>query len=615
MNHHHRIAGLGLIAATLVGCDRPAENPGPSDGVVAPAEPAAPDAADAADAADAVASGTAAPPATPAGSPLAFRELGAETGLDVIGVCGGMPTREILEVNGGGVALIDFDDDGDLDVFVAVGATLDDPTGGPGSRLFRNDGGLRFTDITAEAGITTRGWAFGVAVGDADGDGHDDLYITRHGTDVLLRNTGDGRFEDVTAASGLGQGDWATSAAFGDLDDDGDLDLFVVNYLAFDPAAPPPRASFLGVPVMGGPRGLAPTLDVVYENVGDGRFVDRTADWAIRPREAGFGLNAVIIDLDGDGTREVVVGNDSTANHVWRRVSDTAGPPRFTDVGLATGLATNGDGAGQATMGYAVADVNDDGRPDFFSTNFSSDTHTLHASTAADYHDDATRRFGLGIVTRPFLGWATWFADWDHDGDEDLLALHGHVYPEATPELMDSTWRQPPLLFARQGPRFERVEPPATVDAPGSPGSPAPAPADAWLATPRLDRAAAFGDLDGDGDVDAVVLDLNAPARILESLAADRVPGRGFTVHLRDERPGTPNHRGLGAAFTVTAGGVTRHRWLFTGGGFQSSSAPEVHVAVPEPGPVRIDVRWPDGGRQSVTVTEPGPRVVIRRAN
>lgn len=596
MNRPRRITGIRRLAAAataaagagLAGCDRGTTNEAPPQ--VPPPVPLP----------------VAAAAEPPAGSPVAFRERGPETGLDVIGVCGDMPTREILEVNGGGVALIDVDNDDDLDVFVAPGATLDDPTGGPGARLFRNDGGLRFTDITADAGITTRGWSFGVAAGDADGDGYDDLYIARHGSDVLLRNLGDGRFEDVTAAAGLGQAGWATSAAFGDLDNDGDLDLFVVNYLDFDPAAPPPRASFLGIPVMGGPRGLAPTADVVYENVGDGRFIDRTDAWNIRPREAGFGLNLVVIDLDGDGTREVVVGNDSTANHVWRR--DPGATPRFTDVGLATGLATNGDGSGQATMGYAVADVNDDGRPDLFSTNFSSDTHTLHASTAADYHDDATRRFGLGIVTRPFLGWATWFADWDHDGDEDLLALHGHVYPEATPELMDSTWRQPPLLFLREGRRFERVAAPPTATDPH-----------AWLATPRLDRAAAFGDLDGDGDVDAVVLELNAPARILESLAADRRSGRGFTVHLRDERPGTPNRRGLGAEITITAGPagdpVTRHRWLFTGGGFQSTSAPEVHVAVPEPGPVRIDVRWPDGVLQRVTVPEPGPRVVIRRSN
>ncbi len=590
-------AALGVVAAGCGGGSEPPSPPAAPEG--RPSIPGASGTPDTPDTPAAPATGAGGPDAAPPAAGIRFREHGPETGLDVVVRCGGMPTREILEVNGGGVGLIDVDGDEDLDVFVAVGATLDDPTGGPGSRLFRNDGDLRFTDVTEAAGIDVRGWAFGVAVGDADGDGRDDLFVCRHGPNVLLRNRGDGTFEDVTAAAGLGDDRWATSAAFGDLDGDGDLDLFVVNYLEFDPAAPPPRASFQGTEVMGGPRGLVPQADVVYENVGGGRFVDRTEDWGVVPRAAGLGLNLVIVDLDGDGTREVVVGNDSNPNHVWRR-SSADGPVRFRDVGLATGLATNADGSPQATMGYGLADVNDDGWPDLFSTNFSSDTNTLHLSVSPDYHDDATRRHGLGIVSRPFLGWACWFADWDHDGDEDLLSFNGHVYPEATPELMDSTWRQPPLLFARVGDRFERVEP-------------GPAAADAWLATPRLDRAAAFGDLDGDGDVDAVVAELNGPARILESLAADAVSGRGVTIALRDERPGTSNHRGLGAELRVHDGRRTHRRWLFTGGGFQSSSAPEVHVAPGGPGPLEIEVRWPDGHRQVVRPDGRPPRLVIRR--
>lgn len=543
-----------------------------------------------------------APRAPAAVSGPAFRQRGPETGLDVLMRCGDMPTREILEVNGGGIGLLDIDGDEDLDVFLAVGATLEDPDGGPGSRLFRNDGGLRFTDVTAEAGITLRGWAFGVAVGDVDGDGHDDLYVCRHGPDALLLSNGDGTFRDATTEAGLGDDGWSTSAAFGDLDDDGDLDLFVVRYLEFDPAAPPPRAEFQGIAVMGGPRGLLPQADRVYENLGDGRFIDRTADWGIDRATAGYGLNLVIVDLDGDGRREVVVGNDSNPNHVWTRTDEPDGRVRFEDLGLAGGLATNGDGSPQATMGYAVADVNADGRPDLYSSNFSSDTNTLHASAGDDYHIDATRRYGLGLVSRPLLGWGCWFADWDHDGDEDLLVVNGHVYPEATPSLMDSAWRQPPLLMERRGDRFLRVEPPA--------GQP-----DHWLATPRLDRAAAFGDLDGDGDVDAVVAELNAPVRILESLAADHAPGTGLVIALRDERTDARNHRGLGAEVLVRGGGLEQRRWIFTGGGFQSSSEPAVHVTRLRGEPLDIEIRWPDGHRQVQRVDEPATRVVIRRTD
>jgi hypothetical protein len=549
----------------------------------------------------ATAPATAPAPGPPTAGP-AFRERGPETGLDALMRCGGMPTREILEVNGGGIGLLDIDGDEDLDVFLAIGATLDDPTGGPGSRLFRNDGGLRFTDVTADAGIELRGWAFGVAVGDADGDGHDDLYVCRHGPDALLLANGDGTFRDATAEAGLGDSGWSTSAAFGDLDDDGDLDLFVVRYLEFDPASPPPRAEFLGITVMGGPRGLMPQTDRVYENLGGGRFADRTTEWGIDRAAAGYGLNLLILDIDGDGRREVLVGNDSNPNHLWTRADaeGAEGRVRFEDIGLASGLATNGDGSPQATMGYAVADLNADGRPDVFSSNFSSDTNTLHLSAGGGFHIDATRRHGLGLVSRPLLGWGCWFADWDHDGDEDLLVVNGHVYPEATPSLMDSAWRQPVLLMERRGDRFHRVEPPA-----GDPTH--------WLATPRLDRATAFGDLDGDGDVDAVVAELNAPVRILESLAADSSPGTGLMITLRDERPGSPNHRGLGAEVLVRGGGLEQRRWLFTGGGFQSSSEPAVHVARPGGTPLEIEVRWPDGLVQTRTVAGPATRVVIRR--
>ena len=314
---------------------------------------------------------------------FAFEDVTARSGIDLQTVSGGTPSTQILEVKGGGLGLIDFDGDGDRDLFVPNGATLEDPEGGPGARLYRNEGELRFLDVTEQSGIDLRRWSFGVTAGDFDADGHDDLYVAAFGPDVLLRNRGDGTFEDVTEASGIEAPGWSTGAAFADLDEDGDLDLFVTRYLEFDPAAPPPPAIFSGMQVLNGPRGLVPLADLVFENQGDGRFLPAGAPGAFASIEPRYGLNLVVADLTGDGRVDVLVGNDSQENQLYRNDGVPGSPMRFTEIGLASGLGTNQDGAGQATMGMAVADVNDDGVPDVFSSNFSSDMNTMHVSGGA----------------------------------------------------------------------------------------------------------------------------------------------------------------------------------------------------------------------------------------
>ncbi len=521
---------------------------------------------------------------------LAFTELGPQqTGIDVVMTCGGTPSREILEVNGGGLGLIDHDGDGDLDLFVAVGATLESPRLGPGCRLYENLGGLRFRDATARCAIDVRGWANGVAVGDYDGDGRDDLYITCFGPDVLLANRG-GRFEDATAAAGVADDAWGTGAAFGDLDADGDLDLYVVNYLDFDPGRPPARSRFKGVPVMAGPHGLVPAGDVVYENLGDGTFRDATGAWGFRVAPA-YGLGVAIVDLTGDGLQDVFVGNDSMANFLFRNL----GGGRFEEVGAYSGLAANADGEEQATMGIAVADVDSNGRPDLFTSNFSDDTNTLQLNLDGTFFDDRTAEYGLGLVSRPFLGWSCGFYDLDHDGDEDLLVVNGHVYPEATMERMNSWYEQVPLLFARRGTRFERV---------------LAAEAGPFLDRPRRDRAAVFGDLDGDGDVDAAVGELNGPVRVLRN---DRDGGNWLVVGLSDDREGSRNRRGLGAVVEVTAGGEVRRRWVHSGG-YQSSSALAAHFGLPsEAAGVTVEVTWPDGSRSRLEGVATRQHLVVRR--
>jgi hypothetical protein len=510
---------------------------------------------------------------------LHFTDATARSGIALSLTSGAAVPTQVVEVKGGGLALFDCDNDGDLDLFVPNGATLDAPTAGPGARLFENLGGLRFRDVTAERGLAFRGWGMGVAVGDVDGNGFDDVYIAAFGPDALLLNDGK-RFTDATAAAGLGDPRWGTAAAFGDLDGDGDLDLYVANYLEFDPKRPPAGATFRGQPVFAGPKGLAPSADALYENLGGGRFRDASASSGVAAARASYGLGVAILDLDADGRQDVFVGNDSMPSFLFVN----QGGLRFAERALAAGLALNGDGEAQATMGIAIGDVNADGRPDVFTTNFADDTNTLRVSLpgAVAAWEDRTRQYNLGAVSRPFLGWATGFFDFDHDGDEDLLVFNGHVYPTATIETMDSAYRQTPLLFERAGARFERVLPDR---------------AGAWLAETHVDRSAAFGDLDGDGDVDVVVGERGGPVRVLEN---DGARGHWLAVALSDRRAGVGNRHGLGSRVVLRQGAITQTRWIVSGGSFQSASAPVAHFGLADGGPVSLEVTWSDGTVQKV---------------
>jgi len=527
-----------------------------------------------------------------AASTLRFTDAASAAGLDFRATSGADPSRHVLEVNGGGVALFDFDGDDDLDLFLANGSTLEAPERGPGSRLYRNRGGGTFEDVTERAGIALRRWAMGVAVGDADGDGRDDLYVTCYGPNVLLRNeTGpDGpRFRDVTERAGVGDPSWSTSAAFGDVDGDGDLDLYVANYLAFDADAPPPRdRTFQGVSVMPGPQGLEAQPDTLYLNLGDGRFRDASRAWGVRSPEPGYGLGVRMLDFDEDGRLDVFVGNDSTLNFLFHNVGG-----RFEDVGLRSGIAANADGGAQATMGIGLADVDGNGRFDVFTTNFSHDTNTLHVNLDGRFFDDRTSQFGLGLVSRPFLGWGCGFHDFDADGDEDLFVSNGHVYPETADGRTGTEYEQHAVVFERAGPRFERA-----ADAGPS------------LAVRYRGRAAAFGDLDDDGDVDVVLTTLGGPVHVLRNDAPHR---RVLVVRLEQDGP---NPRAYGATVELEVAGRTSRRWIGGDGSFQSADAPVAHFglgSVAAEAPRTLRVRWPDGARTTIEAPPLDRRIVVRR--
>ncbi len=538
------------------------------------------------------------PPAVAHG-PLHFTDVTAKSGIDFTLTSGRTPSTQILEVKGGGLAALDFDQDGDIDLFAPNGATLDSPGKGPGCALFRNEGGLSFKNVTRDAGLTFDRWGYGCAVADCDGDGTQDVYVCCYGKNALLKNPG-GRFVEVTDAAGVGCEAWSTAAAFGDVDQDGDLDLYVANYLVFDAANPPPKDVFLGVSVFAGPSGLPPAPDVLYRNRGDGTFEDWSEGSGIRRARPSYGLGVVILDFDQDGAQDVFVGNDSVPNFLFTRRADGT----FEDVASRSDLATDADGHAHATMGIAVGDVDGDLRPDVFTTSFMNDTDSLYLNRSepgAPAFVDRTTQWGLGQVTRPFLSWACAFADFDHDADEDLIVFNGHVYPEEITAPHGWDHEQRPELFARDEKRFR----PVSSDAGG-----------AWLDEKHCDRAACFTDLDQDGDVDVVVGALNGKIRVLEN---DGARGPWLAVRLADRRPGAKNKYGLGARVELVTRGATPERqvrWIASGGSYQSAVPPVAHFGLPANATdVALVVRWPDGREQKVEKPGRDLLVTVERAD
>ncbi len=489
---------------------------------------------------------------------------------------GGSPEKRLLvEEISGGVAVLDFDGDGRLDLFFVSGPG---PSGEGRARnaLYRNLGGWRFEDVTETAGVGYSGWSMGVSVGDCDGDGLPDLYVTNVGPNLLYRNNGNGTFSEIAAGSGVAGSSFSTGSAFADYDGDGDLDLFVANYVEYDLANPPMAnqvCQYRGIDVACGPRGMVPGLDALYRNDGRGGFTDVSEAAGIRLASPAFGLGAVWSDLDGDGDQDLFVANDSTPNHLF--VNDGSGT--FTEEALLAGVAMGENAESQACMGVDVGDFNGDGWMDIVVTNFSEEPNALYSGAPQLLFRQFANRSGLGAASFYRLAWGVGWLDADSDGDLDLFVANGHIYPQVDSKDLDVHYRQPNQLFVNQGGRLT------------------PTAAEAGLAIEKSSRGSAVADLDNDGDLDIVVNNMDDTPTLLRNESA----GTGHWLIL-DLRGRAPNRLAVGARVEVTAGQRRLLREVRAGSGYLSQNDLRVHFGLGTAQTAGVEIRWPDGSRTTL---------------
>jgi hypothetical protein len=506
-------------------------------------------------------------------------EGGERTPLVVTTLCGSPDKNYILEVNGGGLVLADFDLDGDSDLVLIDGSTIERAEAneaGNAPRLFLNAGDGSFDQAGGAWEMSGGRWGMGGASGDVDGDGFSDLVITEWGVDRLLMNQKGNGFSEITDA-GLKGKRWGTSAAFLDYDLDGSLDLVIVNYLAFYLDEIKSRTDdvchWKGQSVMCGPEGLSPVHDQLYRGDGMGEFKEVTRESGFRPSNAGFGLGVMTLDFDMDGDTDIYVTNDSTPNHLW--VNDGAG--QLDEQGLRLGAALDSGGKEQAGMGVACADIDGDGFFDLFVTNFSGESNELYGSSARSgsvRFRARTNKVGMGGASLTYLGWGTSMADFDHDGDIDLFALNGHVYPQSNAQGTDTQYAQPDHFYRNVGSASSA----RMVQESLSPSA------------PFVSRASSVADLDGDGDLDLVQIEIDAAVRVFENRGG---PGHWLRLRLRDVGK---NREALGAVVTAVAGERRFVGEVRTAGGFQNSVPAEIHFGLGEIEALdRLEIRWPDG--------------------
>jgi hypothetical protein len=517
--------------------------------------------------------------------PFRFVDTAADAGLIHATYHGRDDKPHLLESGGAGVALLDYDGDGDLDLYLVDGWRLEgsEVVDRGGDRFYRNRGDGTFEDVTAETGLGHDGWGTAIAVGDIEGDGDPDLFLTNFGPDLLYRNEGDGTFSVVE--NGPGIDNWSSSSVFFDADGDGDEDLFVTGYIDAtleDVLNAKPRLNWNGVEVMMGPFGLDGLPNAYFINDGEGNFTEATEAAGLTDVGFFFSFGVVATDLDNDADLDLYVANDSNPNYVYENLGDGT----FNDVGLWSGGGLSAAGAAQAGMGIAVGDYDEDGLTDLVVTHFARDTSTIYRNLGAMAFEDLARELGLREATYEPLQWGAIFADFDLDADLDLFIASGHIYPQAD-DIPDAAWRykQTNQLLSQENGRF------VDRSAEAGPG----------MAVQESSRGVAAGDVDNDGDIDLVVANVDAPPSLLRNDTARQ--GHWLMV----DAPGA-------RTVEVIAGDRTWTRRWFAAASYASASDPRFHVGLGQVANVdRIVVTWADGEQTTITDAETDALLRVRR--